>query len=149
MTGRDAYPNIVDFLIQRDERGTMVVGDSSINLPFTPSRFFHVADVPVGEVRGNHAHSTCHQLLVCTRGRVVVRTDARTCGFQEHVLESPEHGVHIPPLVWASQQYETSDSQLLVLASEPYDAAEYIRDSATFEKLTGHRISHVFGVSHT
>ena len=116
-------------------RGRMRVGERDIALPFAAERFFIVDDVPVGDIRGDHAHRTCHQLLICTVGRVLVTTQGGE-GGPASFLATPESGcVHIPPLVWATQQYETADSQLLVLASEPYDADEYIRDRGEFEAI--------------
>jgi UDP-2-acetamido-3-amino-2,3-dideoxy-glucuronate N-acetyltransferase len=141
-----ARPTVTRFLTHSDARGTMTVGDSATNLPFVPMRFFRVADVPAGDIRGNHAHKTCHQLLICTAGKIVVRTEGAASGFEEFVLDTSDHGLHIPPLTWASQQYETVESQLLVLASESYDAAEYIRDPAEFATITGHHLSPAFGI---
>ncbi len=46
----------------------------------------------------------------------------------EVVLDSASKGVHIPPMVWATQYKFTRDAVLLVLASEHYDAADYVRD---------------------
>ena len=41
---------------------------NSYPLPFAPRRYFVVYDVPGKEVRGEHAHRTLHQLLVCLKG---------------------------------------------------------------------------------
>ena len=68
-----------------------------------------------------------HQFLVCVAGRCNVVTDD---GMTRHevVLDSASKGIHIPPMVWATQYKFTRDAVLLVLASEYYEAAEYIRD---------------------
>ena len=44
-------------------------------------------------------------------------------------------GLHIPPMIWAVQYRYSPDATLMVLASEPYDAADYIRDYDEFLKL--------------
>ena len=44
-------------------------------LPFTPLRCFLIFDVPSREVRGEHAHRACAQLLVCLQGAVAVLCD--------------------------------------------------------------------------
>jgi hypothetical protein len=59
-------------------------------------------------------------------------------------LDAPTMGIHIPPMIWSTQYRYTSDAVLLVLASEPYDAADYIRDYDAFLALVdkgaaGHR----------
>ena len=47
-------------------------------------------------------------------------------------LDRPDVGVHIPPMIWASQFHYSADAVLLVLASEPYDSGDYIRDYDEF-----------------
>ena len=54
---------------------------------------------------------------------------------QEVVLDTPTLGIHIPPMVWATQYNYSEDGVLLVLASESYDPSSYIRDYAEFLKL--------------
>jgi hypothetical protein len=39
-------------------------------------------------------------------------------------------------MTWATQTYISADALLLVLASEPYDRAEYIEDYEEFRRLT-------------
>ena len=52
-------------------------------------------------------------------------------------LDGPASGLHIPPLVWGTQWQYTRDAVLLVLASHPYDADDYIRDYDEFLALVG------------
>jgi len=56
---------------------------------------------------------------------VVVDDGARR---QEIVLDRPEIGIHVKPLVWGTQYKYSADAVLLVFASHPYDANDYIRD---------------------
>ena len=44
-------------------------------------------------------------------------------------------GALLPPLVWGIQYKFEPDTVLLVQASHPYDAADYIRDYDTFREL--------------
>ena len=53
-----------------DLRGSLVAGETSSEVPFTPERFFIVYDVPTREARGAHAHRECEQFLVCVTGSV-------------------------------------------------------------------------------
>ena len=46
-------------------------------------------------------------------------------------------GVHVPPMVWATQYNYSADALLLVLASHPYDPDDYIRDYSQFLDLVG------------
>lgn len=109
-----------------DMRGSLSVGEVDAQLPFTPQRFFLVYDVPSREVRGEHAHKACHQFLVCVKGSLsVVLDDGKR--RDEVLLDSPLLGLHIPPMVWGIQYRFSADAVLLVLASDPYDPADYIR----------------------
>jgi UDP-2-acetamido-3-amino-2,3-dideoxy-glucuronate N-acetyltransferase len=106
------------------------------NFPFEIQRFFLVFDVPSREVRGEHAHRECHQFLMCVHGECrVIADDGKE--REEIVLDSPCIGVHIAPMVWATQYRYSQDAVLLVLASEIYKPEDYIRDYAEFCKLKG------------
>jgi dTDP-4-dehydrorhamnose 3,5-epimerase-like enzyme len=119
-----------------DLRGSLVFGEAERHVPFEVKRYFLVFDVQSEHIRGEHAHRSLHQFLVCVTGRCNVVTDD---GVTRHevVLDSPSKGVHIPPMVWATQYKFSRDAVLLVLASEYYDASEYIRDYYEYLSLRG------------
>ena len=117
-----------------DLRGTLSAGEFPNSLPFVPHRYFMVFDVPTKEVRGEHAHRRCHQFIVCARGSLTVVVDDGTAS-EEIVLESPGLGLYLPPMVWAIQYKYSEDALLLVLASDPYDPDDYIRDYDEYRKL--------------
>jgi hypothetical protein len=120
----------------KDPRGNLTARELGDGLPFLPKRFFVVLDVPSNEVRGEHAHRTLRQLLVCLNGSVSVLADDGTHRQAFH-LDSPEFALYIPPMVWAAQYGHTPSALLLVLASDPYNAEEYIRDYDQFLKERG------------
>jgi len=117
-----------------DMRGMLSVGEVGAQLPFQPQRCFMVYNVPSKDVRGEHAHKTLHQFLVCVHGSCMVMVDDGQ-DRAEILLDRPEIGVHIPPMVWAAQYKYSPDAVLLVLASAPYDANDYIRDYDEFLAL--------------
>jgi dTDP-4-dehydrorhamnose 3,5-epimerase-like enzyme len=92
--------------------------------------------VPGREVRGAHAHRECEQFLICVHGSVRVAVDDGE-NRAEVTLSDPTEGIYVPPLVWASQFRYSPDAVLLVLASHPYDAADYIRDYGEFLAAVG------------
>ncbi len=101
------------------------------NFPFEIKRYFLVFNVPSREVRGEHAHRTCHQFLVCVHGEChMIADDGRE--REEIVLDSPSIGVHLPPMVWSTQYRYSADAVLLVLASDVYKPEDYVRDYAEF-----------------
>lgn len=52
----------------------------------------------------------------------------------EILLDSPEIGLHIPPMIWSVQSNYSRDAVLVVLASHVYDPNDYIRDYTNFRK---------------
>lgn len=114
-----------------DLRGALIFGEIGRQLPFEPKRFFVVLDVPSEEVRGEHAHRTLQQLLICLRGSCAVALDDGEAR-DEVVLDSPRFGLYLPPLVWGVQYKYSKDAVLLVLASDIYNADDYIRDYDAF-----------------
>jgi UDP-2-acetamido-3-amino-2,3-dideoxy-glucuronate N-acetyltransferase len=110
----------------RDLRGSLMAAEFT-GLPFAPRRLFTVYDVPSESVRGAHAHRQCSQFLVCLAGAVSCLVDDGSAREEIH-LENSKIGLHIPPMIWGTQWRYTRDAVLLVLASHPYDAADYIRD---------------------
>jgi len=125
---------LIDLHSVEDLRGRLAAGEVGAELPFVPQRVFFVYDVPTAEVRGEHAHRALEQLLVCAHGTLsVVVDDGR--GRAEFRLDNPSRGLYIPPRVWAIQYAYSRDAVLMVLASEPYDSNEYIRDYAEFQEI--------------
>lgn len=120
--------------LAEDLRGRLSAGETGAHIPFTPRRYFIVFDVPGKHVRGEHAHRACHQFLVAARGSVSLVVDDGTTA-EEMLLDEPNVGVYIPPMVWAIQYRYSPDALLLVLASDPYDSADYIRDYDQFLKI--------------
>lgn len=117
----------------RDLRGSLSALEFD-GLPFPPRRAFVVHDVPDQHVRGAHAHRTCAQLLICVAGEVSCVADDGA-NRQEFRLASPAAGLLLPPLVWGMQYRYSADAVLLVLAENPYDPDDYIRDYDEFRRL--------------
>lgn len=117
--------------IVSDLRGNLSFAEYEQSLPFIPKRYFLVFDVPSKDVRGEHAHRECHQFLVCVKGSCSIVVDD---GWNraEVLLNRPNLGIHIPPLVWATQYRYSQDAVLMVLASDTYKAEDYIRDYDAF-----------------
>lgn len=115
----------------RDLRGNLSARELGDGLPFQPKRYFVVVDVPSREVRGEHAHRKCAQVIVCLRGSVACVVDDGS-QREEITLDSPEIAVYVPPMVWTVQYKYSEDAVLLVLASEEYDPEDYIRDYDEF-----------------
>lgn len=115
-----------------DDRGCLIpIEFNDIN--FIPKRVFVVNNVPVGVIRGNHAHYKTKQLLLCINGSVNVFLDngkEKTKTFL-NIGES----ILIPEMVWDSQEFLEENSEILVVCSTGYDINDYILDYNEFLNL--------------
>jgi len=116
--------------VMRDLRGSLVAREAS-EIPFVPLRNFLVFDVAGKEARGEHAHRNCHQYLIAVHGSLHVLCDDGT-DQREFVLDSPDWGLYMPPMIWGTQYRYSEDAVLLVMASHAYDANDYIREYESF-----------------
>lgn len=132
------YPD--PYLISFGRLGESSIGYISVaqnnQLPFEVKRVFWTYFTPESVVRGRHAHHATQQILVAVTGRIIVTTDNGKGELQTFVLDSPDTGVYIPPNVWHTMQYSHTAIQM-VLASQEYDAADYIRDYEEFKRVWG------------
>ncbi len=110
-----------------DEKGNLTYVYNNVHLPFDVKRVFYLYDIPGGEIRGAHAHKSCHQFLVAASGSFEIVLDD---GINKRtiMLNRPYFGLHIPPGIWASEQEFSSGSICLVLASEGFSEDDYIRN---------------------
>lgn len=122
-----AGPRLLELTDCSDARGRLVVGSAPEQLPFLPRRFFAIADVPGAQWRGDHAHKRCEQFLVSFGGSC--KAMAEFGGERKFfVLDDPALGLYLPAMTWAVIYDIAPQASLLCLASDPYDAADYIRD---------------------
>ncbi|GHC87712.1 isomerase [Pseudorhodoferax aquiterrae] len=119
----------------QDMRGDLSVGEFEKDIPFSVRRYFLVFNVPSEKTRGEHAHKECHQFLICVKGRCSVVVDDGA-SRAEILLNSPDLGLHLPPMIWGIQYKYSSDAVLLVFTSHYYDASDYLRDYGEFTRLT-------------
>ena len=115
--------------------GNISIVSNNQELPFEVKRVFYLYDIPGGESRGGHAHLECHQFLVAASGAFEVLVDDGKIQRQ-FLLNRPDIGLHIPPMIWASEINFSSGSICLVLASHIYAESDYIRQYTMFKSLT-------------
>jgi len=122
---------VLNFPLINDMRGALTVGEFQKDIPFSAQRYFMVFDVPSAETRGEHAHRKCHQFLICARGSCAVVADDGT-DREEFILDRPNIGLYLPPMIWGIQYKYSTDALLLVFASDLYDPDDYIRNYSDF-----------------
>lgn len=102
-----------------------------MHIPFDIKRTYHIYDVPGGSERGAHAHRGLRQFIMAMSGSFDVTLDngSRSETFQ---LNRSYYGIYVPPMHWRVIDNFSSGAVCLVLASEHYDEADYIRDYEEF-----------------
>jgi dTDP-4-dehydrorhamnose 3,5-epimerase-like enzyme len=126
----------IDFPRLGDERGSLVAVEMGQNksVPFDIKRVYYIYQTEQGVSRGYHAHKQLKQVAICVAGKCrMVLDDGAT---REDVwLDSPTKGLVIEDMIWREMHDFSEDCVLLVLASEHYDEADYIRDYGVFQRL--------------
>ena len=109
----------------------MTVIEGNGDVPFDIKRVYYLYDVPGGESRGAHAHKVLYQLLIAANGSFTVNLD----DGKEKVsynLKRSYYGLLIVPGIWRDLDDFSSGSVCLCLASEHYEAGDYIRNYNEF-----------------
>ena len=125
----------INFQPLGDERGSLVALESNKNVPFDIKRVYYIFDTKEGVSRGFHAHRNLKQVVVCVTGSCRFVLDNGK-SREEIILDSAATGLVIEDLTWREMHDFSQDCVLLVLASEYYDEADYIRDYQKFLKAT-------------
>ena len=115
--------------------GNLTVVENEMQVPFDIKRVYYLYDVPGGEERGGHSHKALKQFIVAISGAFDVVIDD---GINQRTitLNRPYQGLLIVPGIWRVINNFSSGAVCLVLASEHYDEADYVRDYQEFMQLT-------------
>lgn len=114
-----------------DFRGNLTTGQFPDQLPFRPVRFFVISSVPENENRGQHAHVSNEQILMCLTGGLNAEFhDGKN--WESFLLKPNEECLMVPAMHFGKLSNFETGTKLLVLSSETYDPENYIND---FEKF--------------
>lgn len=116
-----------------DDRGVLSVYDK---VPFVPKRVFSITRVERGQVRGKHAHRTCHQFIVCVEGFFQVRLRLLHMKLRRILKMLPGEAVYVPPMSWVEMSDFSKWSACFVLASESYDPDDVISNRHEYNQLS-------------
>ena len=118
-----------------DRKGDISVVENGVTIPFDTKRIYYLYDVPGGVSRGGHAHKGLYQLIFAISGSFTVTLDDGNVK-RTFTLNRPYQGLLVKPGIWRELDDFSSGSVCLVLASEKYDEADYIRE---YEKFLEYR----------
>lgn len=127
--------SIIELDKHHHEKGNITVVENGISVPFSTKRVYYLYDVPGGESRGGHAHKDLYQLIVAASGSFTVTLDDGKVR-RTFLLNRPYQALMVVPGIWRTLDDFSSGSVCLVLASECYTEADYIRDYDEFITYT-------------
>ena len=128
---------LIDLVRITDPRGNLTVAEGMKDVPFDIARVYWVYDVPGGESRGGHAHKHCRSFIIAVSGSFTVTLDDGR-EKQTFLLNHPYQGLLVETGVWRTLDDFSSGAVCLVMASEPFEEEDYIRDYGDYlEYLRG------------
>jgi WxcM-like, C-terminal len=132
--GADMTPwRLVDLPVVHDARGNLTFIEGGNHVGFDIARVYYLYDVPGGAERAGHAHIALHQLVIAMSGSFDLVLDDGNKRERCHLNRSYK-GLYLPPMVWREIDNFSSGSVCLVLASAPFDEADYLRDYPQFQE---------------
>ena len=111
--------------------GTLTPIEGGKHVPFEIARVYYLYDVPGGSSRGGHAHKELLQLMVSVMGSFDVVLDDGSSRRRVN-LNRGYYGLYLPNLIWRELENFSSGAICVVLASQPYQESEYIREYSDF-----------------
>lgn len=126
---------MLEFSQKGDERGHLVIVEGNYDIPFDIKRIFYIYGSDHDVVRGQHANRKSQFVLINVAGTSKVKVKDGKGNEAVYSLNRPHTGVYLPNMMWKDMYDFSEDSVLLCLASEHYEAEEYIRDYDEFVKI--------------
>ncbi len=124
-------PELYSFSQKPDARGNLSFLEELKDVPFEVKRVYWLYDVPEQQVRGDHAHKTGEQVIVCLTGQIEVVLESREGDTFSCTLSERDKGLYIPPLWWGKMLFK-GRAMMLGLASDEFSEEDYIRNRKDF-----------------
>ena len=121
---------LINFPVVEDVRGNLAFIQNDV-LPFEFKRIYYLFDVPSTAFRGGHSHINQHEILIALSGSFEVVLDD---GMEKKtfLLNKPNMGLPISTGIWRELQNFSSGAVCLVVASDVFEEADYVRDYRAF-----------------
>ena len=125
--------HIINLPVVGDPRGDLTFLEGGHHVPFDIRRVYYLYNVPVDAVRGGHAHVDLKQVIFAVSGSFRVKLDDGRMK-SEYLLRDPRKGLYLNSLVWREMDLFSQGAVCMVIASLPFDEADYIRSYEDFLK---------------
>ncbi len=129
------HTRMIDLPVISDPRGDLTFVEGGNHVPFDIRRVYYLYNVPVDSERGGHAHRDLEQVVFALSGSFRIKIDDGI-SKSEHVLRNPKRGLYINKLIWREMDNFSQGAVCMVLASHPYDEADYYRNYSEFLAAT-------------
>lgn len=114
-----------------DPRGNLSIAEGMKDIPFNISRVYWTYDVPSGACRGGHAHKHCREFIIAVSGSFTVTLNNGR-DKQSFLLNHPYQGLLVETDTWRTLDDFSSGAVCLVLAEDPFEEDDYIREYTEF-----------------
>lgn len=111
----------------------LVFAQTPEHVPFKIKRVYFIGKAHPKFPRGLHAHKKNKQIIFCISGSVKLILDNGR-KKEEVILNKPNLGIFLDQMVWHRMQDFKDNTILLVLASDKFNPADYIRSYDEFKK---------------
>lgn len=115
-----------------DHRGNLSVVEQLREVPFEIKRLFWIYGVPEGQGRAAHAHKEQAQFVLPMSGSFDIVLDNGEDAKETYHMNQPDRGLLIEPGTWISLENFSKNAVCLVIAPEPYDESDYMREYDEF-----------------
>ena len=119
-----------------DARGSVNFLEPGKGLDFEPKRVFWLHHVAAGQWRGRHGHRKTKLVFIATSGSCRMHLDDSAVK-ETAALDDPTRALYVAPWVWHELTDFTPGTVIMVIASTPYEEAEYLRDYDVFKREVG------------
>ncbi len=122
---------LLKFSVHGNYQGKLIALEKGDEFPFDIKRVYYIWGNEKNVIRGHHAHRKLEQVMVCVAGSCDFILDDGREKVKIH-LNDPSQGLYIKHNIWRTFTNFSKDCVVMVLASEYYDEADYIRDYNLF-----------------
>jgi hypothetical protein len=125
---------LLDFEIFGDNKSSLTSIESGRNVPFEIKRVYYIFNTKIEVERGFHAHLNLKQVVISVKGscEFILDDGIKRINIK---LDKPNIGLFLEGMIWREMKNFSSDCVLLVLASEHYNADDYLRNYQKFLQL--------------